>query len=103
MMHAPLLHHRCIIDAKEAAVAENREQQPDRGGKGVAAEKHIPVNAHENTAVPDPPSDTSPRWHEPDGVQKEIADADKVARTGSTQESVRNTPPAGRWNETSED
>lgn len=67
------------------------------------AEKHIPVNEHENTAVPEPPSETSPRWREPDGVQKGIADADKVARTGSTKEDVRNTPPAGHWNETSKD
>lgn len=84
-------------------MTENRTQQQDRGGKGVAAEKHIPVNEHENTAVPDPPSESSPRWHEPDGVEKGIADADKVARTGSTKETVRNTPPAGHWNETSKD
>ncbi|MGH8301925.1 MAG: hypothetical protein ACRET5_10715 [Steroidobacteraceae bacterium] len=84
-------------------MAENRNQQQDRGGKGVTAEQHIPVNEHENTAVPDPPSETSPRWHEPDGIQKGIADADKRARTGSSQESVRNTPPAGRWNDTSKD
>jgi hypothetical protein len=32
-------------------------------------------------------------------VQKGIADADKKARTGSEQERVRNTPPAGDWND----
>ena len=32
-------------------------------------------------------------------VQTGIADADKRARTGSEQEPVRNTPPAGDWND----
>jgi hypothetical protein len=32
-------------------------------------------------------------------VQSGIADADKVARTGSEQEPVRSTPPAGDWND----
>jgi hypothetical protein len=32
-------------------------------------------------------------------VQKGIAEADKKARTGSEQEPVRNTPPAGDWND----
>jgi mxaD protein len=40
---------------------------------------------------------------EPEGVDRGIADADKKARTGSTEEPVRNTPPAGAWNETSSD
>ena len=31
--------------------------------------------------------------------QPGIADADKRARTGSEQELVRNTPPAGDWND----
>lgn len=84
-------------------MTENRRQQPDQSGKGVIAEKHIPATAHENTAVAEPSSETSPRWHEPQGVQKGIADADKKARTGSTEEKVRNTPPAGAWNETSGD
>lgn len=82
---------------------ENREQQPDKGARGVTAEKHIPTTDHENTATPEPSSEDSPRWHEPQGVQKGIADADKMARKGSTKESVRNTPPAGAWNETSGD
>lgn len=37
---------------------------------------------------------------EPRGVEKDIADADKKARTGSSKEQVRNTPPAGNWNDT---
>ena len=32
-------------------------------------------------------------------VQRGIANADKKARTGSEQEPVRNTPPAGDWND----
>jgi len=84
-------------------MAENRDQRPDRSAKGVIAEKHVPVNADENTAVPGPSSDSPPRWREPQGIQKGIADADKKARTGSTEEPVRNTPPAGAWNETSAD
>lgn len=84
-------------------MAENREQRPDRSAKGVIVEKHVPVNADENTAVPGPSSDSPPRWREPQGIQKGIADADKKARTGSTEEPVRNTPPAGAWNETSAD
>ena len=41
--------------------------------------------------------------HEPSGVQEGIADADKKIRTGRTDETVRNTPPAGAWNDTSAD
>jgi hypothetical protein len=35
----------------------------------------------------------------PAQVRPHIADADKIARTGSVNESVRDTPPAGKWNE----
>jgi hypothetical protein len=35
----------------------------------------------------------------PGSKQPGVADADKKARTGSEQESVRNTPPAGDWND----
>ncbi|HEY8507946.1 MAG TPA: hypothetical protein VIL32_06300 [Steroidobacteraceae bacterium] len=40
---------------------------------------------------------------EPRGIQKHIADEDKKSRTGSTEEEVRNTPPAGPWNDISGD
>jgi len=40
---------------------------------------------------------------EPRGIEKGIADADKKARTGKPQEPVRNTPPAGAWNDTAAD
>lgn len=37
------------------------------------------------------------------GVESQIADADKTARAGTVNEPVRNTPPAGAWNETTSD
>ncbi len=37
---------------------------------------------------------------EPRGIDRSIADADKVARTGSTDEHVRNTPPFGDFDDT---
>jgi hypothetical protein len=40
---------------------------------------------------------------EPRGIERGIADADKRARTGSKNEPVRNTPPAGAWNDTASD
>jgi hypothetical protein len=40
---------------------------------------------------------------EPRGIEKGIADADKKARTGTTQEPVRNTPAAGAWNDAASD
>jgi hypothetical protein len=32
-------------------------------------------------------------------TQPGVADADKRARTGSEKEDIRNTPPAGKWND----
>jgi len=40
---------------------------------------------------------------EPRGVQRDIARADKRNRTGSESEPVRDTPPAGAWNDVSSD
>jgi hypothetical protein len=63
----------------------------------MASDEFIP-------SPPDPPPVPLPR---PDrakpGVQRDIADADKIARTGSSKEKLRNTPPAGAWNDTSHD
>jgi hypothetical protein len=57
--------------------------------------------------IPAPPVPKGPPLPRPDrakpSVQSDIADADKVARTGSTREKVRNTPPAGAWNDTGHD
>ncbi|HTV79614.1 MAG TPA: hypothetical protein VMF03_15265 [Steroidobacteraceae bacterium] len=57
--------------------------------------------------IPAPPDPAPPplphdgRDHK--GIQRDIADADKAARTGSTDEKVRDTPPAGAWNDTTHD
>lgn len=40
---------------------------------------------------------------EPQGVERTIADADKEQRSGTPDEPVRNTPPAGAWNDTTYD
>jgi hypothetical protein len=39
----------------------------------------------------------------PRGIDRHVADADRLARTGNPTESVRDTPPAGAWNDTSGD
>lgn len=39
----------------------------------------------------------------PPGIDANVADADKQVRTGQKREPVRNTPPAGTWNDTSAD
>jgi len=55
-------------------------------------------------APADPPPAPLPRPERGhNGVQRDIAKADKVARTGSPDEKVRNTPPSGAWNDTSHD
>lgn len=45
----------------------------------------------------------APLGEEPQGVQRDVAEADKKARTGKNDEQVRNTPPAGAWNDTTHD
>ena len=47
--------------------------------------------------VATPGEPATPR--EPGAKQPGIADADKIARTGKVHEQVRNTPPAGDWND----
>jgi hypothetical protein len=37
--------------------------------------------------------------NEPSGVEHDIADADKAARTGSREETPRDTPPFGEFDE----
>jgi hypothetical protein len=46
------------------------------------------------------PKPTKPLIRERRGIDEHIADADKVARTGKPQESVRNTPPFGDFDDT---
>jgi hypothetical protein len=55
-------------------------------------------------SVPSPLPPPLPRSDRDDrGVKHDIAEADKVARTGSSDEKVRDTPPAGAWNDTTHD
>lgn len=44
-----------------------------------------------------------PPASEPRAVQPDLAKADNLARTGHEKDPVRNTPPAGAWNDTSHD
>jgi hypothetical protein len=53
--------------------------------------------------IPDPPAPLPLPKRGNRDVQHDIAKADKVARTGSTEETVRETPPAGAWNDTTHD
>jgi hypothetical protein len=46
-----------------------------------------------------PPMGSPGVGSKPDTVQPHIADADKLARTGSKDEHILNTPPAGDWND----
>ena len=55
-------------------------------------------------STPDPAPSPVPRPNRDNrGVRHDVAKADKVARTGSTDEKVRDTPPAGNWNDTTHD
>jgi hypothetical protein len=58
-------------------------------------EQHIP---HESEQ-PVPSAGGAPGGRKAGTTQPGIADADKQARTGKAQEPVRNTPPAGSWND----
>ena len=57
--------------------------------------------------IPSPPDTAPPPLPRPERddarIQRDIAKADKIARTGSSSEKVRNTPPAGAWNDTTHD
>jgi hypothetical protein len=57
-------------------------------------EQHVPHESEKTL-----PSTVAPAGRKADMPQHGIADADKRARTGSSDESVRNTPPAGSWND----
>jgi hypothetical protein len=62
---------------------------------------HLRPNQDDNpTVVEHATRDPIPR-REPRGVEKDIADGDKKAREKAGEaEPVRNTPPAGDWNDT---
>lgn len=63
--------------------------------KGNTHEQHIP---HESERTL-PSTGGAPGGRKAGTVQPGLADADKRARTGKVQEPVRNTPPAGSWND----
>jgi hypothetical protein len=58
-------------------------------------EQHVP---HESE-TPLPSMGGAPGGRKAGTTQPGIADADKRARTGRSDEPVRNTPPAGSWND----
>jgi hypothetical protein len=62
-------------------------------------EQHVP---HESEK-PLPATGTPAGGRKAGTTQPGIADADKKARTGHSEEPVRNTPPAGSWNDVSSD
>lgn len=83
--------------------ADERREGANRGGERAGTHRRSLTADPDRTAGPEAPSAGSGPWQEPRGVQKDIADADKLARTGAREEHVRDTPPAGAWNDTSSD
>ena len=78
---------------------KDRDPLPDRSGEEHDSD---PGRYQDPRSQPKPKPDPTmpPR---PRGVDHGVADADKVARTGSSDEQVRDTPPAGAWNDVSGD
>lgn len=74
-------------DTNAPVDTDSRNQRPGeaRSDESQTAETH----------ATDRPLTDRPRGE----VQYGIADADKEARSGTTEEPVRNTPPAGPWND----
>jgi len=62
--------------------------------KVVGHEQHIPHDSEKTL-----PSDRSGARRESGAKHPGIADEDKRVRTGNVDEPVRNTPPAGAWND----
>ena len=97
-------HIECFSYAMERHDSGNSKQESiPKGGEGAPAKKRSASKAEEGAATAKSPPKSPQPWPEPRGIQKGIADADKIARSGSTEETVRDTPPAGAWNDTSED
>ena len=57
-------------------------------------EQHVPHESEKTL-----PSTGAKGGREAGTTQPGIADSDKYARTGKSDEAVRNTPPAGSWND----
>lgn len=87
----------CIAEAEAIGTFERR-QEADR----AIAKKAQCIETDPTPFAPakrNPPMGSPGLGSKPDTVQPHIADADKLARTGSLDEQVRNTPPAGDWND----
>jgi hypothetical protein len=59
-------------------------------------EQHVPHDSEKPL-----PTDRSRVPRESGSKQPGIADADKRVRSGTADEAVRSTPPAGKWNDVS--
>jgi hypothetical protein len=57
-------------------------------------EQHVPHESEKPL-----PNGNSADRRSPGATRPGLADEDKLARTGKIDEPVRNTPPAGRWND----
>jgi hypothetical protein len=64
--------------------------------KANTHEQHVP---HESEKPLPSMGGSAHAGREAGTTQHGIADADKRARTGKSDEPVRNTPPAGSWND----
>ncbi len=96
--------HSGTSDHRLASTDADQQQEIARKGReSASAEKRGRSADRERVAPPNQPPEPSAPWQEPRGIQRGIADADKMARSGSTEETVRDTPPAGAWNDTSAD
>jgi hypothetical protein len=82
--------------AEERRVESTDPQRAQRSGD--AADEH-----REGTGRTGAEGTRGAQPEEPRGIERGIADADKQARTGSKDERVRSTPPAGAWNDTASD
>lgn len=74
-----------LADERDWPTIQSTRQLLRTGNKALQGELGAPIGA------------------EPEGIQHTIADRDKVVRTGSAAESVRDAPPAGAWNDISGD
>lgn len=67
----------------------------------MANKPQLRPNQDTDSHIPESPTVDPIAKREPRGVQKDIANADEKARAESgKKEPVRNTPPAGDWNDT---
>ena len=78
-------------------------QPSDPSGRVDRCEPAARTQCSRQESPPAPQVVPTPDSEEPAGIERGIADADRKARTGSAREDIRNTPPAGTWNDTSAD